>query len=233
MKNLLLILLIFTVCFSCLNHNRQNQKNQNNAEKNSVSEPVIGMKNVINEVAGSAYLNKAICYFVIANQDTSGFMPVFTESKDAGVVGIDLNLPYSNKSETYHQRIMELKLILNEAGKEFNFDSLRSMSVGRLILTGDLAVDITREYKNQFGEKEKITTADYSKISDFLLNSGLTKDINELFEPYSKSVENVSIEKAFFITKEELFKVANVSEDIADVPDHILDCITWVRLKKE
>lgn len=107
------------------------------------------------------------------------------------------------------------------------------MSIGRLILTGDLAIAITEEYRNKFGEKEKITTADYSEISDFLLESRLTKDLNELFEPYSKSVEKVSIEKAFFTTRDELVNYSRVSKDTSDIPNKILDCITWIKFKNE
>ncbi len=115
----------------------------------------------------------------------------------------------------------------------FKFDSLSGMSIGRLILTGDLAIAVTEEYRNKFGEKEKITTADYSEISDFLLESRLTKDLNELFEPYSKSVEKVSIEKAFFTTRDELVNYSRVSKDTSDIPNKILDCITWIKFKNE
>lgn len=233
MKNPVLIFLLIAVCFSCLNRCGQKHKIQNNAEKINLPDTIIATNNVIQIIAGSAYLKKAVCYFVIVDQDTSGFRPIFIESKDNGGVRIDLNLPYSNKSETYPERINQLKLILKKAEKEFNFDSLSSMSVGRLILTGDLAVEITREYKNQFGENEKITLADYGRISNFLLNSKFTKDINELFEPYSKLVETVIIEKAFFTSKDELLKVASITTDTADFPNQILDCITWISFKNK
>lgn len=217
MKNLVLIFLSFVVFCSCSNQTEQKQKIENEIKIDQISDTIIGKKNITNEIAGSAYRKRAIGYFVVVKNDTSGFMPIFTESKDYGKIGISQNLPYSNKTETYFQRLSEFKLILPKAAKEFNFDSLSGMSIGRLILTGDLAIAITEEYRNKFGEKEKITTADYSEISDFLLESRLTKDLNELFEPYSKSVEKVGIEKAFFTTRDELVNYSRVSKDTADI----------------
>ena len=233
MKNLVLIFLSVIVFFSCSNQTEQKQKIKNDIKIHQISDTIIGKKNITNEIAGSAYRKRAIGYFVIIKKDTSGFMPIFTESKDNGRIGISQNLPYSNETETYFQRLCELKLILPKAEKEFNFDSLRGMSVGRLILTGDLAIKITEEYKNKFGENEKITTTDYSKISNFLLESRLTKDLNELFEPYSKSVEKVNIEKAFFTTRDELMKYSRVSRDTVNIPNKILDCMTWIKFKNE
>ena len=174
-----------------------------------------------------------LVYFIIVNNDTSDFMPIFTESKDDNVIGINLNLPYSKHTKTFVQRLSELKLILPLASKEFNFDSLKSMSIGRLILTGDLAVDITKEYKKKFGDIERIRTADYQRISDFLLESKLTSDFNELFKPYSISVETISIEKVFFTTKSELLNYSKLDKDTTEIPVKILDCITSIRLRKE
>jgi len=233
MKNSVLIFLLFVVFYSCLNQTEQKKKIENEIKIEKFSDTIIGKKNITNEIAGSAYRKRATGYFVIVKKDTSGFMPIFSESKDNGRIGISQKLPYSNETETYFQRLSELKLILPEAAKEFNFDSLSNMSIGRLILSGDLAITITEEYKNKFGEKEVITTADYSEISEFLLESRLTKDLNKLFEPYSKSVEKVRIEKVFFATRDELLKFSKVSKDTADIPNKILDCMTWIKFKNE
>ena len=233
MKNSILIFLLFVVFYSCSNQNEQKKKIENEIKIEKFSDTIIGKKNITNEIAGSAYRKRATGYFVVVKKDTSGFMPIFSESKDNGRIGISQKLPYSNETETYFQRLSELKLILPEAAKEFNFDSLSNMSIGRLILSGDLAITITEEYKNKFGEKEVITTADYSEISEFLLESRLTKDLNKLFEPYSKSVEKVRIEKVFFATRDELLKFSKVSKDTADIPNKILDCMTWIKFKNE
>ncbi|HSH20148.1 MAG TPA: hypothetical protein VLA03_06830 [Draconibacterium sp.] len=229
MKNSICILVFIFLFVSCTKQN----KNKTGTYYSDIEtqDTLIASKTITGETAGYAYLKRAVEYFAVIKNDTSSFMPLFIESKENSAVSIDLNLPYTNKTETYAQRMSELKLILPTASKEFDFDSLRSLSIGRLILTGDLAVEITKQYKTRFGENEKITTSDYGRISEFLLESNLTKDFNELFEPYSLTVEKIIIEKAFFTNKSDLLNNSAVSKDASEIPEKVLDCIAWVRFK--
>jgi hypothetical protein len=229
MKNSICILVFFLLFLSCTKQNKN--KTGTYSSDIETQDTLIASKTITGEPAGSAYLKRAVEYFVVVKNDTSGFMPVFIESKEKSAVSIDLNLPYTNKTETYAQRMSELKLILPIASKEFDFDSLRSLSIGRLILTGDLAVEITKQYKSRFGENEKLTSSDYGRIMEFLLETNLTKDLNELLEPYSLTVEKIIIEKAFFTTKDDLIKNSNTAEDTLEIPDKILDCITWAKFR--
>jgi hypothetical protein len=127
----------------------------------------------------------------------------------------------------------ELSAILPEAAKEYNFDSLQSMFLGRLVYNGDIAVEVTKQYKEKLGANEKITTADYKTIAQFLASSTLAADFNQLFKPYGITVSGVSIEKVFFTTKKELYRVCTIETDSLSVPDKILDCITWIQLKRK
>ncbi len=231
MKNAFNFTVILMLIISCSCHNRK--KNGKVVSELNNLDTLISQKNVTGEIAGSAYTKKAIEYFAVIKNDTSGFRPIFIESIENGSVSINLNLPYSDKTETYSQRLREMKLILPESTKDFNPDSLMSISVGRLILTGDLAVEITEQYRTRFGESEIINTSDYGKISDFLLETQLANDMNELFSPYSVSVAKITIEKAFFTTKNELLHNSRVERNLAEIPDKILDCIVWIRFKKD
>jgi len=65
------------------------------------------------------------------------------------------------------------------------------------------------------------------------LESKLAVDFNSLFAPYSKSVENVIIEKAFFAQRDELLKYSHVAGDTTKIPGKVLDCITWIKFKTE
>ena len=156
-------------------------------------------------------------------------MPVFTESKENGAV--DIIIRFQN-TITYQEHINELKLILSKAETEYRFDSLKSISLGRLYLSGELAIEITRQYLQTFGGYAEIRTTDYQRISSFLLHSKLSEDINTLLKPYRVSVESVSIEKAFFTTRENLLGSTKIKMDTALIPEKILDCQTWVILKK-
>jgi len=233
MKNLILIIFSLIIFCSCSNKNGQKGNEKTKIKIDQNTQTTIGKKNITNEIAGSAYRKRATGYFVISKSDTSGFMPIFYESQDNGKIGINLNLPYSNNTETYNQRLSEIKLILPKAFEEYNPDSLNGLSIGRLILTGDLAIEITNDYKSKFGDNENILTTDYKGVSDFLLESKLTKDLNKLFEPYSIVVEKVSIEKAFFTSKDELIKFSSLTQDTSMIPNKVLDCMTWIKFKNK
>ena len=45
-------------------------------------------------------------------------------------------------------------------------------------LSGDLAIEVTSQYRQVFGENEKI--GDYQKVSQFLLESRMMTDLNKL-----------------------------------------------------
>ena len=233
MKKIILINLIIAVFYSCSNQTGKKKEAENNAKTIQTKDTIIGKKVISNEIAVSSYRKRATGYYTIISNDTSEFMPILSESKDNGRIGLNLNLPYSKRNITYSQILDELELILTEAAKDYNFDSLATMSIGRLILSGDLAIIVTEEYKNRFGNKEKISTSDYKEISDFLIASTLAKDLNDLLKPYSKSVSRIGIEKAFFTDKEELFRYSKISRDSTEIPEKILDFMTWINFKDE
>lgn len=124
-----------------------------------------------------------------------------------------------------------MKSILTRAEKEYNFDSISSISLGRLILNGDLAVDLTNNYYQKFGTNSKLES--YSNVRSFLKESKLGADMNDLFKPYSISVDDVSIEKLYFTSRKELLLASKIETDTLTIPYKILDCIVWIRLTKK
>lgn len=229
MKYLSVILII--VLTSCTNKKRKEAVTQN--EKNVTSDTLIGKVKITNEISGSAYRNRATGYFVITEKDSSNYVPIFTESKENGNISIIQNLSYSKKNRTYAQRLNELKLILQRAEQDYDIDSLTGMSLGRLILSGDLAVMLTKEFKNTFGDKKQITTTEYQKISNFLLESTLTRDLNIVFKPYQKAVKKIRIEKAFFTNKKELIRYSHTEIDSSQIPENIIDFMIWVEFENK
>lgn len=201
-----------------------------NADPSAIS---VGSRDMFEQIGGSAYLKRATQYFVITNNDTSGFSPIFTEAIDDGDIGLDLNLSYSRKNIAHSRQMLQLKQILPVAALHYNLASLTEISIGRLILTGDLAVDVTLQYQEIFGKTAPIIkTADYKKISEFLYTSRLKTDFERLFKPFGLSVEHVSIEKVFFADNRQLFTFSELQTDSLNVPAKILDCITWLKMKQ-
>lgn len=226
------IFAIFLVA-SCREANRQSNEEVQTPTK-STQNTIVGSRPITHEIAGSAYRKRATGYFVITEGDTSSYMPIFTEAKSGGQVVLELNISYLVDSLTFRQRLNELVTILRKASSEYDFDSLNGIFIGRLIQTGDLAIEITKQYNEQIGAPSFIRTVDYENISKFLGKSKLADEFNILLEPYSLTVGNIGVEKVFFTHKEELVQmnIATVT-DTSDYPDKILDCLTSVALQKK
>ncbi len=206
------------------------QTTQTTTEQSAAIDTIVGSKTITDEIPGAVHRKRATGYFVMVAKDTSDYSCIFTESKDSGKVSIDLNIPYFKAAMTYRQRLSELQLMLPKAAADFNFDSLTAVYFGRLILHGDLAVEVTKQYHQKFGASDKLES--YTAVGQFLKESKLGADLDNLFKKYSISVEKVSIEKLFFTSRQELYWASKIETDTANVPDKLLDCMIWVKLQK-
>lgn len=200
-------------------------------EKRAPVDTMVGSTVITHEIAGAAFRKRAQRYFIVIDKDTSDFSCIFYESKESGKVGIDLKSSSFKKGIPYRKRLEELRVILPRAARDFNFDSLESVSLGRLVSTGDLAIAVTNQYRRQFGYRHKIEP--YRTVAGFMKESAIGTDLNRLFKPYFLTVDHVSIEKLFFATQKELYGASRIETDSAYVPEKILDCITWVTMKKQ
>ncbi len=199
---------------------------------------IIGSKIINDETVYSTDILRVKSYFVIVKNDTSNFKPIFKESFNDKLVSINLNFNY-NIQDTYKNRMVEFDKILKKASQDYNLDSLRGIHVGELIQTGDLAVQITKDFKMKFGNEIKeeknsafISDYNYDKIVEFLHKSKLTSDFNLHLKPYKISVDTIYIEKAHFASKLDLLNFSKIEIDTSLIPDQILDCTLRLRLKK-
>lgn len=221
--NLLRLILFFPLLASC------QSKEQNNSDYVE-PEYIVGRKYITDEIAGSAYRDSAISYFIITRGDTSSFTPIFIKHKGHNQLSLNLNLPYFGDHLTYNQILGELKIILQSASQEFDFQYLSSVTIGRLVLTGDLAVVVTNEFLKRTAN-ENIELEENEKIRMFLKESKLANDFNELFAPYSLSINDVYIENAIFTTRDELEMLSNLQSKSSSIPDKIFDASISLKLK--
>jgi len=202
--------------------------NQNNTQPTVESiDTIVGKRIITNEIAGANYRKRATGYYLIVNNDTSDFVSIFSESNE-GKVSISFFLDKGTK--IHAQRITELKAILPTASTEFDLDSLSSIDMGRLISHGDLTIEITNQYLQKFEVKKPLQ--DYQTTAAFLKESKLADDFNTLLQPYSILVSGVSIEKLFFTSSSSIYSNCKIETDSSAVPEEVMDCMTWVTLKK-
>jgi len=170
-------------------------------------------------------------YSVITENDTSDFKIVFSKNENFGKITIiaQHNLLY-NGEKLYKSKLKEFETILHRAEKDIDFDSLSTIVIGRLVTTGDLAIAVTNEFINKYGNR--FEKSDYNFVPEFLLESKLAKDINKLFRPYSLQIDNISIEKLGFIPSEYITSSSIIETPRNEIPEKIIDCMIWIDLKK-
>jgi hypothetical protein len=211
---------------------------------------IVASKMLPQEITGTLYRGKE--YFVIMGNDTSYFSCIFLEHTKTGRTSIKFECDMYNKKylslisdsivitemdfeykipyykTTYKQQISELKMILKKSTEDFDLDKLQYMSF-ELLSTGDLAIEVTNQYIKEIGAK---VINNYKSVGQIFLNSQLGIDLNLILKPYFISIEQVSIEKLHFITRNKLYKISRIETDLVQTPDKILNCSVYVKLKR-
>ena len=189
---------------------------------------VIGYQEITDELAGSAYRTRARSYFVVQDQDTSNFSCIFSDAKADSSVNVRIAF---HKDLSYDQQLQEMKLIFSKAAQDFNMRRLKGLGIGRLVESGDLAVRITQQYREQFGDNTRIGS--YAKVALFLMQSPLRTDLDTLLRPYGHTVDHIGVEKVFFTDKKVLYGYSKLTTDSTAIPELILDCMTWISVVPE
>ncbi|PSK91007.1 hypothetical protein [Taibaiella chishuiensis] len=215
-----MLILILCTGFACVGKNKQEAPNRDSEQ------PRIGYRDITDEMAGSSYRTRARSYFLVRGTDTSAFSCMLSESRADSSVLISVTF---RESLTYDEQLNELKLLLPVAATDFDLKRLDGIGIGRLITTGDLAVRITQQYRERFGDNT--TIGSYAKVALFLKQSPLGTDFNTLLQPYGYRVDEISVEKVFFSDKQVLYKQSVISTDADAIPERILDCMTWIRVE--
>jgi hypothetical protein len=193
------------------------------------TDSIIGSHEITSELAGLTQRKRAKQYYVIVSNDTSDFRCSLSKSSASGRISI--NLRYVTVL-SYNGQRRELDKLIPFALKDFavNPDSLHIIFISRLMNAGDLAIDITKQYAETYGVHDK--TPGHSKISALLMHSKLVSDWNEILQPYSISVDTVFAEKISFSERSELLLASTIETDSTLIPEQILDCMVWLRLKR-
>lgn len=186
---------------------------------------LVAKKDVTAVIPGSEYIKKAYSYVLINGADTSPFKCHFSQWKaDSSLFFVSKFTPVMS----YEQQMNELVRITAEADRDFNLTTLKTIGIGRLISTGDLAVKISKTYEQRYGKGGRISI----NIDTFLLHSTMTQNFNRLLSPYGIEVKEVVTEKKIFLPSAQLPLYSKIESPSAFIPENILDCITYLKVGK-
>ena len=102
--------------FSCSEGGRDNSLQQPKVNDLTI-DTLVYSRSITNELAGSAYREKAIGYSVIAGKDTSDFTCFVYKFKDSVSGTVGMSFRFEKATVSYEQRLQELQLILQKHQK--------------------------------------------------------------------------------------------------------------------
>jgi len=145
----------------------------------------------------------------------------------SGRVTLDIRF---HPSMSYRQQLKELQHVLRFAVDYFNIrpDFFQLVFLSRLVTTGDLAIDLTRDYEQTFASNLAFS---YTKMNSFLLHSKLADDWNDILNKFDVQVDTVFSETMNFCDQKYLFESSVIEHDTTEIPNKLLDCMIWLRLK--
>jgi len=222
MKNIFYFLSIF-IFITCGKEKIENSNIEN------VRDSIVVKKKIPLDFNNKILFKKTISYTLVLGKDTSDFQIFVSQAKKNQDISIYTvyNLKKEKSEKLYVQRLKELKYLLKVVNNDFNLNYLSSLYLGRLIYNGDIALTIMKLYNVKFGKNSNVLSPD--KISDLILESKLTDDINSILSQYSKKISDVGLEKITFVPKEELISSSLLSKESKYIPSRVLDC--WIDLK--
>jgi hypothetical protein len=217
-------LLFVWLLFSCKN-TLKNQEDMIKEPQVQKEQPEVKNNTFIFVVKQEIGGKKENRYIPVVNRDTIGFTVSFKPLEDNSVMAT----VYFQNDLTYKEQYQLLKLLFKRANEDFPLSSLSSINIQRLFSTGDLAITVTKQLLKE-NLKEQLT--DYKKMGQLLMNTKITTDFNGLLKPYKAEVGDYSLEKVFMADKIYLLNVAKIETQPKDVPDQILDALTWIKIQK-
>lgn len=196
--------------FSC-NSKSNSMQTRNDSIFHKKEDTTVVVQVVPEEILGADYTQKE--YFVIMKNDTSSFSCVITKSKISGKMSMryqytpfeKIASSYSTKDTsavsehkpvrrfnhklTYKEQIIELKLILKYALKDYDLSKLSRVSIDMSSING-LSQNILEKYVSQFGT---IDYPSYQKVRTLIENSLFKSDLNNLLSPYSVIIKETFV----------------------------------------
>ncbi|MHA3787079.1 hypothetical protein ACX0HA_02620 [Flavobacterium hauense] len=189
---------------------------------------------VVRDEQKDDYYAKIIEYRLVIAEDTSKTGIVFFQNKQGKLhLGLGLGMASQKRkyieNKPYRLRYLEVKKLMQEAAKDFDTKSLEDVGIGFLIETGDLAIDVSRNYYKKYGNTGRITWVQIGpkkreEIYEILITSRAGQDLNSLLTPFGKKIDKVTrAEQLQFLPKEAINYYTTYETEASQIPEFIMD----------
>ena len=194
MKSILGIL-ITLILISCNNSNKTNNISESKVEKKIIDTTLVKIENKIDKSYEIGFYQKSYTYCWITEKDTLDFKIGVTEYVRDSLIQISV---YHRNPLLFSETLGKIADCLPLIEQNFNLNKLNSLYFEPPIFYKDLTSELSKAYKNQFGEKN----IDYNKLNEFLKHSWLDKKLGIFLKQLGKNTKNYGIEKFHLLNKE-------------------------------
>jgi hypothetical protein len=236
-----LLVIMFSCCLNCpkvVNHEALENNNRNDT--------TVVVKLISPKFGGTNYTEKEL--FVCVGCDTSNLSCILSVRKDDSMLIVDLRrsvydkkyqttedtdtssiINHDSKGKVRYDKLIheefskEMKMIFEKVSQDYDLSKLKCIRFSVLI-DEPLAIDVTNQYQN---DKKTIKHFDYEIVDNYIFNSRLLHEINQIIGVYSMTVEGVDIEMPSFVSKKCLF-----DRNSEFTPNEVLDFMVLLYLKR-
>lgn len=214
MKKIAIILSVFVLIVSSCGQTTKKQAEMGNYNMQNFQDTlIIKHKRILNK-SDSTWYSQSYSYYWLVGKDTLDFNLSITERKDG-----NLYLRLSHKEPIlFTDALDKIDASFPLIKENFNLSKLISFQFMPPVFYVDLAKKLSSEYEQKFGRKIII----YKKLNEFLLESGLTSQLNYFLDPLNKKVKRYGLEKFHLIDKEN-YKEYLPNVDITEYPEFIIN----------
>jgi len=207
-KSTMGISLILVLLSSC---NYKTQNTGNNVV-NKLESPRLVKAAIKLEGWNKDFYTKAYNYYWIAEGDTLGLQLNVSEAiKDSAVSIVIMH----QKPIKFATVIDSLTTWIPRIKEDFAMNKLNSLYFKEPIYYPDINKLLSQEYEEKFGKKR----IDQQKLSQFLLSTSLTRELNDFLKPlHSKKVSSYTVEKFHLIDRKH-YQSYLPETNTADYPD--------------
>ena len=194
MKSVLGIL-ISIILISCNNSNITNNISKSKVGKIIIDTTLVKIENKIDKSYEIGFYKKSYTYCWITEKDTLDFKIGVTEYVRDSLIQIRV---YHRNPILFSETLGKITDCLPLIKQNFNLNKLNSLYFESPIFYKDLASELSKSYKNQFGKKN----IDYDELNKFLKHSWLDKKLGTFLKQLGKTTKNYGVEKFHLLNKE-------------------------------
>lgn len=202
--------LIALILVSCNHSTDTKDIKESKIEENVKDTVLVKIENKINKSYEVGFYAKSYTYCWLVEKDTLDFKIGLTQYMRDSAVHLRI---FHRNPILFSDVLDKINESLPLIKQDFNMNKLSSLYLEPPIFYKDMTIELSKQYKNQFGDR----IIKSQELNEFLINSWLGDRIDILLNQFDKSAKRYGIEK-FHLLKKKDYEVYIPNSDLNDYP---------------